>query len=135
MSVPCPEGEGLDEPALLDLSARFHDQHEADRGFAFRNQEPVVRGVRLVGRGRTPKPDHLGEVGAITDALDAAVGERDAYFDGGFVACAVVDGARLGPGATITGPALVQEPFTVLVVPPGATATLGDHASYELTLG
>jgi N-methylhydantoinase A len=134
MSVPCDEGADLAEAGLLDLAARFHDQHEADRGFAFRNQEPVVRGARLVGRGRTPKPDHLGEVGTVTDPTEATTGQRDAYFDDGWVTCPVIDGARLGPGAAVTGPALVQEPFTVLVVPPGATASLGDHASYELTL-
>jgi N-methylhydantoinase A len=134
MSVPCPEGDGLTDADLLALSERFHDQHESDRGFAFRNQEPVVRGARLVGRGRTPKPDHLGEVGGITDASTAVIGEREAYFDDGFVPCPVIDGSRLGPSATVSGPALVQEPFTVLVVPPGATATLGTHASYELTL-
>lgn len=137
MSVPCPPGLAtgtLSEAALLDLAARFHDQHEADRGFAFRNQQPVVRGVRLVGRGRTEKPDHLGEVGLLTDVGEATIGTRDAWFDDGFVPCPVIDGIRLGPGAVIEGPALVQEPFTVLVVPPGATAILGDHASYELTL-
>jgi N-methylhydantoinase A len=137
MSVPCPPdlvAGTRSEAALLDLAARFHDQHETDRGFAFRNQQPVVRGVRLVGRGRTDKPDHLGEVGAITTAGDATIGTRQAWFDDGFVPSPVIDGTRLGPGAVIEGPALVQEPFTVLVVPPGASATLGDHASYELTL-
>jgi N-methylhydantoinase A len=123
MSVPCPAD--LSNESLTDT----------DRGFAFRNQQPVVRGVRLVGRGRTEKPDHLGEVGTVTDAASAVIGSRDAYFDDGFVACPVIDGARLGPGAVVEGPALVQEPFTVLVVPPGARATLGQHASYELDLG
>jgi N-methylhydantoinase A len=135
MSVPFDEGGTLTEADLLDLAARFHDQHESDRGFAFRNQEPVVRGARLVGRGRTPKPDHLGEVGDVTDPTAAVLGERDAYFDDGFVTCPVIDGARLGPGAVVDGPALIQEPFTVLVVPPGSRATLGAHASYELALG
>jgi N-methylhydantoinase A len=39
----------------------------------------------------------------------------------------------LGAGATVTGPALIEEPFTVVVVPPGHQATLADHTSYELT--
>jgi N-methylhydantoinase A len=135
MSVPCPEGAELGDADLLGLAERFHAQHEADRGFAFRNQEPIVRGVRLVGRGHTAKPDHLGEVGSEGDASAAVIGEREAWFDDGWVTCPVIDGARLGPGATVTGPALIQEPFTVLVVPPGASASLGEHASYELTLG
>ena len=63
MSVPVPEGTALDEAGLLDLAERFHDQHEADRGFCFRSQQPLVRGVRLVARGTTPKPDHFAELG------------------------------------------------------------------------
>jgi len=51
MSVPVPEGTALDEPGLLDLAERFHDQHELERGFCFRSQQPVLRGVRVVARG------------------------------------------------------------------------------------
>jgi len=59
MSVPVPEGPDLGESGLLDLAERFHDQHQTQRGFCFRNQQPLLRGVRLVARGRTPKPERL----------------------------------------------------------------------------
>ena len=80
MSVPVPEGTALDEPGLLDLAERFHDQHEAERGFCFRTQQPVVRGVRVVARGCTPKPDHFAETGTVTDAQQAPKGTRAAYW-------------------------------------------------------
>jgi N-methylhydantoinase A len=132
MSVPCPEGESLDEAGLLDLAERFHTQHEADRGFAFRNQGPVVRGVRMTAVGRTAKPDHLGELGTVTDAAGARRGERPVYFGVEFVDTPIYDGTLLGAGASVEGPALIEEPFTVVVVPPGYRATLADHASYDL---
>jgi N-methylhydantoinase A len=135
MSVPVPEGERLDEPGLLDLAERFHDQHEAERGFCFRSQQPLVRGVRFVARGTTPKPDHFAEPGEVTDATRARKGTRPAYFGVEFVDTPVYDGPVLGPGATVEGPALVEEPFTVVVVPPGATARLDRLGNYELTLG
>ena len=134
MSVPVPEGVALDEPGLLDLAARFHDQHERDRGFCFRNQQPLVRGVRLIARGTTPKPDRLAPLGTVTDAAKAQRGSRPAYFGVEFVDTPVYDGSLLGPGAAVTGPALVEEPFTVVVVPPGATLTLDVHGNYELAL-
>jgi N-methylhydantoinase A len=134
MSVPVPEGTELGEASLLDLAERFHDLHEADRGFAFRNQQPLVRGVRLTARGYTPKPDHLGEAGTVTDPSRAALGSRAAFFGDGFVDTPVFDGAALGVGAEIAGPALVQEPFTVVVVPPGSTCRLAPHLGYELTV-
>ncbi len=132
MSVPVPEGTDLDEAGLLDLAGRFHDQHEADRGFAFRNQQPIVRGVRLTAHGATPKPDHVGEAGTTTDASTAIIGRRAVHFGEGLIEVPVVDGTRLAVGASVTGPALVEEPFTVVVVPPGSTCTLGEHLAYEL---
>jgi N-methylhydantoinase A len=134
MSVPVPEGERLDEPGLLDLAERFHDQHEAERGFCFRSQQPLVRGVRNVARGTTPKPDHFAEPGTVTDASRAVKGHRAAYFGTEYVETPVYDGPVLGAGARVDGPALIEEPFTVVVVPPGAHARLDDLGNYELTL-
>ncbi|HEV3451737.1 MAG TPA: hydantoinase/oxoprolinase family protein [Acidimicrobiia bacterium] len=134
MSVPVPEAEALGEAGLLDLAERFHDEHERDRGFSFRNQQPVLRGVRLVARGRTPKPDHLAEVGSIARSESARRDGRPVHFGDGFVDTPVYDGAVLGVGAEVRGPALVEEPFTVLVVPPGARARVDEQGNYELEL-
>ena len=134
LSVPIPEGVSLTTPGLLDLARRFHDRHEADRGFAFRSQEPIVRGVRLIATGVNPKPPHLGETGSVTDAAAARTGSRPVYFGVEYDDTPTYDGARLGAGATVEGPGLIEEPFTVVVVPPGATARLTDQAAYELTL-
>jgi N-methylhydantoinase A len=134
MSVPVPEGTALDEPGLLDLAERFHDQHEAERGFCFRAQQPVLRGVRVVARGITAKPDHFAETGTVGDATQARRGNRPAYWGDGFVDTPVFDGTVLAPGAEITGPALIEEPFTVVVLPPGATAHLGTTGSYEVNV-
>ena len=46
---------------------------------------------------------------------------------------AVYDGDQLTGGASVSGPALIEEPFTVVVVPPGSTARLDDLGNYELT--
>jgi N-methylhydantoinase A len=132
MSVPVPEGTDMTDATLLDLAERFHDQHESDRGFAFRNQQPIVRGVRLNARGSTPKPDHLGEPGGVTDIDEARKGSRPVYFGVEFVDTPVFDGSLLGVGAVVVGPALIEEPFTVVVVPPGMECRLAEHLSYEL---
>ncbi len=134
MSVPVPEGVALDEPGLLDLAERFHDQHESERGFCFRSQQPLMRGVRVVARGTTPKPDHLAETGALADASAAQRASRHAYWGDGFVDTPVYDGTELGAGATVVGPALIEEPFTVVVLPPDATATLDGLGNYVVTV-
>jgi N-methylhydantoinase A len=130
MSVPLPEAEHLAESHLLDVAARFHRLHEASRGYAFANQQPLVRGIRLVQRGRTPKPPVLAELGTVTEAVPT--GSRPVHFGEGFVDTPVYDGALLGPGAAIEGPALVQEPFTVVVLGPGDSLSLDEHGNYMM---
>jgi N-methylhydantoinase A len=134
MSVPVPEGVALDEPGLLDLAERFHDQHEAERGFCFRSQQPLVRGVRVTARGFTPKPDHFAEAGTVSDAAQATKTTRRAYW-GEWVDAPVYDGTQLGAGARINGPALIEEPFTVVVLPPDTTAELDPLGNYVIQLG
>src|SRR5436190_2091677 len=121
MSVPVPEGASLTDAGLLDLAGRFHAQHEADRGFSFPAQQPLLRGVRLVAKGVTPKPGRLAEPGTVSDADQARTSTRPVYFGTEFVDTPVYDGSVLGPGAALRGPALVEEPFTVVVVAPGSS--------------
>ena len=133
MSVPVPEGIALSDTTLLDLAERFHEQHLRERGFAFRNQQPLMRGVRIVARGITDKPSKLAEPGTVTNAADARTGTRPAYFEGGFIDTPTYNGAVLAGGATINGPALIEEPFTVIVVPPSMRAALDHEGNYRLT--
>jgi N-methylhydantoinase A len=134
MSVPLPEGESLSEDHLLDLADRFHRQHEASRGFAFPTQQPLVRGIRLVNRGSTPKPPVLADMGTVTHAADARTGTRPVHFGQGFADVATYDGAVLGAGAVVEGPALIEEPFTVVVLAPGDVARLDQHGNYDIAI-
>jgi len=132
MSVPTSADVAEDD--LIGLAERFHAQHEAERGFCFRNQPPLIRGVRLVARVATPKPDRFAVLGSVSDPAAARLGSRPAYFGVEFVDSPVYDGTVLADGVEIAGPALVQEPFTVIVVPPGARLTLDATGNYELHL-
>lgn len=134
LSVPCPEGLALTAGALPVLAARFHDVHEATRGFGFRTQDPLVRGVRLIGQGFTPKPQRTAALGSVTDAMHARTGTRAAWFGDRFVDAPRIDGQQLAAGAEIHGPALIEEPFTVVVLPPGARARLDEHGNYDVSV-
>jgi N-methylhydantoinase A len=135
MSVPLPEGESISDDHLLDLAARFHRQHEATRGFAFPTQQPLVRGIRLLSRGATPKPALLARLGDVTNVEDARTGSRGVHFGQGMIDVPTYEGAILGPGATVRGPALVEEPFTVVVLAPGDVAHLDVHGNYDIAIG
>jgi N-methylhydantoinase A len=133
LSVPCPEGTKLDEGDRQKLANRFHDLHESTRGFGFRENPPIVRGVRLIGQGFTPKPGRTAEPGTVSDPAKARKGSRPAYFGDGFVDTPLYDGPLLASGVEVEGPALIEEPFTVVVLGPGYRARLDDHGNYEVT--
>jgi N-methylhydantoinase A len=134
LSVPLPEGETLSEDHLADLADRFHRQHESSRGFAFPSQQPLLRGIRLVHRGTTPKPPVLAQLGDVTEAADARTGSRPVHFGRGFCDVPIYDGAVLGAGAVVTGPALIEEAFTVVVLAGGDVARLDEHGNYDISI-
>jgi len=133
MSVPCPEGTSLGAGGLPALADRFHDMHEATRGFGFRDNPPLIRGVRLIGQGFTPKPERTAEPGTVSDPERAHKGTRSAYFGDGFIDTPLYDGPQLASGVEIRGPAMIEEPFTVVVLGPGYRARLDEHGNYEVT--
>ena len=65
----------------------------------------------------------------------ALVGRRKAIFaaDGKLVNTPVYDGSKLGAGATIKGPAIIEEVTTTIVIEPRWTARLDVSGSYVLT--
>jgi N-methylhydantoinase A len=132
MSVPL-EQAALDAPGLLDLAERFHDLHQSDRGFSFRAQEPLLRGLRLAVRGVTPKPAKLAP--PIGESLVGERGARPVYFGTDFIETPVYDGLLQDAGTRIPGPALIEEPFTVVVLAPGTEAVVDDDGNYRVTVG
>jgi N-methylhydantoinase A len=71
------------------------------------------------------------------DASAARKGERPVYFPdaGGFVPTSVYDRYRLGVGDALSGPAVVEEEGSTLVVGPGAGARVAPSGNIVMTLG
>ena len=110
----------------------FHDLHESTHTFASRDEEPVLRAVRLQAVGATWKPALAAAERKGTKIADALMGERAAFFDDGFVATPVYDGDRIGFGHVLEGPAIVEERFTTIVLNPGDRAELDASGNYVI---
>ncbi|HKA15588.1 MAG TPA: hydantoinase/oxoprolinase family protein [Myxococcota bacterium] len=136
MAVPARTHEGrMSELDLAATVASFHDLHEELHAYAARDEEPVVRSVRVQTVGRTA-PLALGESAPADAPLARALrGRRPAWFGGRFEDTPVYDGDRVGAGHVIDGPAIVEERFTTIVIQPGHRAELDRFGNYEITLG
>jgi N-methylhydantoinase A len=136
MAVPAvTDADGRMQAGDLERTvAAFHDLHEELHAYAVREEEPVVRSVRVQTLGVTDKPALRQVAPASGPAADAIRARRPAWFETRFVDTPVYDGERLGAGHRIEGPAIVEERFTTLVLYPGQVAALDSHGNYEVTL-
>jgi N-methylhydantoinase A len=135
MPVAAVTRDGRMRAAELEATIeRFHDRHEELHTYAMRDEEPIVRGVRVQTLGVTQKPRLREYPRKRTPASRAIRAKRPAWFDGRFVDTPVYDGDKLGCGHAIEGPAIVEERFTTLVVYPGQRAKLDRLGNYVIEL-
>jgi N-methylhydantoinase A len=141
LTVEIP-GVRLSASSLPELQRAHADVYAAHYGYAEPIGAPLeatnwkleVRCVPPTTSGaRTPR---AGRPRGAADAREARKADRDVYFPEtrGFVACPVYDRYRLGEGSVITGPAIVEERETTVVVLPGDRAFVDAHANLMMDI-
>ena len=116
--VKLPPGPYTDESARAAMTAAFETEYV--RKFA--RFPPDVALEFVAARVSVRTAAHDGGMGSPSSGGGAVKAHRPAWFaeTGGFVDTPVHDRARLGAGDAFTGPALVEDPGSTLVVGPGA---------------
>ncbi|MFT3670687.1 hydantoinase/oxoprolinase family protein [Aestuariivirga sp.] len=112
----------------------FHRRHEELYTYAERHNAVEVVNIESTLYGRIDKPK-APKLKAGGTAAKAVKGYRKAIFDASGKASrtAIYDGARLGAGASVAGPAIIEEVTTTIVIEPGWTAKLDASGSYVIT--
>src|SRR6266852_88990 len=111
-------GGAIDASFLDRLAAAFHAAHRRTFGYDYAGQQKVefinfcVSGFGLIERPQLPKLSTRGRT-------PAPEGHRLVYFDGAFHDTPIYQRASLAPGASIAGPAVVEEFGSTTVVFPG----------------
>jgi N-methylhydantoinase A len=133
MAVPLTARNGhLTERELTATIERFHALHEELHTYAARDEEPILRSVRLTAVGVTDKPA-IPTIGR-SAGRPPVKGRRKAFFGGRFVVTSIYDGPRLRAGHRVKGPAIIEEPFTTIVLHPRQVATLDRYGNYRIEL-
>jgi N-methylhydantoinase A len=118
--VEVPSTGGEVAPEVLDaMVAAFHKRHDTLYGYSMPGAPIELINLRVSARGVTDKPQFSTVEAGGEDPSAAKRGERSAYFEGEFVEVPVFDALRLVNGNVVTGPAIVDQPTTTIVVPPG----------------
>ena len=115
------------EADLAGLQERFHQEHEQLYAWSSRSLAVELINLGVTAYGRLPKltlQPHTGPAGAIA----AGGSSRQVYFDRatGVLNTPVYDFAALPSEWTITGPAVIEQRFSTVLVLPGHVARI-DH--------
>jgi N-methylhydantoinase A len=114
-----------------ELVERFHALHRAEYGHDRPAEPPELTGVRLQTWVQVPQPA-VGSGGSAARRDAEPRTRRRAHLGYGFAETPVHRGAELAPGHTVTGPAIIEETFTTIVVYPGWEATVDDAGDYRM---
>ena len=135
MAVPLVSRDGtVGSKELAATVERFHRMHEQLHTYASRDEEPILRGLRIQAVGLSRKPVLPRAPRGQGATSGARKGKRRAYFENRFASVPVYDGGALRAGHEIKGPAIVEEVFTTLVVYPGHRARIDEYGNYRVTL-
>ncbi|MBL4929747.1 caprolactamase subunit alpha [Fuscibacter oryzae] len=124
----------VDAQSIGQIIAAFHKRHEQLYTYAEPNSTVEVVNIESTVYGVVEKPGRMS-IGAGASPDKALKGHREAVFtaDGKRIHTPIYDGTPLGAGATIHGPAVIEEVTTTIVIEPGWTARLDESGSYLMT--
>ena len=136
LSVPIPDGP-VDGRTAAALRSAFDRVYAHRYGYSDPQAavELVTAAVTVTGAG--PEVRLAEQPPGARDVAQARKPSRPVYFPEtrGYVECAIYDRARLPVGSTIVGPAIVEEPESTTVLPPGAQAEVDRWANLVVKIG
>jgi N-methylhydantoinase A len=113
------------------IAERFHQLHLEEHTYDRRDEDVMISALRVRSRALLSKPE-LRKIQSST-AQPKPSGTRQAYFGSGFVKAKLYDGPSIRAGQKIAGPAIIEEPFTTVVIPPRWSVKLDRLGNYVAT--
>lgn len=121
---------------LDGLATRFVERYEElyGAGAAYHQAGIDITAIRIDAIGTVTKPPLAREPVVDQSPAPARKGTRCAMFDGPWLDAAVYDQTKLRAGMRIGAPAIVESPFTTVVLPPGTTTVVDSYRNLVITL-
>jgi N-methylhydantoinase A len=119
---------------LKTAEESFHRVHDTLYGYSMPGAPLEMINLRLRASGLTDKPQFTPTPFVSADATPALKGTRQAVFAGEWSDTPVYDGMKFEHGFTVTGPALIEQVNTTILVPPGYRLVCDAYRNYVLHL-
>jgi N-methylhydantoinase A len=135
ITVPLESKRGTVKAEDLERSVQeFHASHEALHTFSNPEDPVFLMNLRLEAVVKTEKPPRQAPPSVGADPTNALRTTRPVCFEPeqGFTETPIYDGRRMGCGNVLSGPCVIEEPATTIVVYPGQTVRLTKLDHYEI---
>jgi N-methylhydantoinase A len=134
IEVPLPASRFNGPGDVAALVVAFHRAHEDI--FAIADTESGIEVVGWTASVKCRLREGMNASLVVTAVDDAIDGSREVYFPGaGRVTAKVRRFEAMKPGEVLAGPAIIESPFTTVVVDPGATAERRPSGSISIVPG
>jgi N-methylhydantoinase A len=134
MSIPVDVAALRSETGLAEIKDDFEARH--DKQFGFSLDAPLeIANLRVIGKGVVEGVSIEATEPGDSDPSHAHVDTTEVYFDGSYHDTPIYDRTELAAGNEISGPAIVVEDDSTVVVQPAYTATVDPYANLEITRG
>ncbi len=123
------KGFNLGDTVYL-LADAFHHRHESLYGYSMPGSSVEFINLRLTALGVTDKHTLSKYPYSSGDPSPALKGVRAAYFEGKFLETPVYNGLKLQYGNLVTGPGIVEQINTTIIVSPGYRLYCDEYNNY-----
>lgn len=123
-----------DAGAMEALVAAFHEAYE--REYTYRLDAGVeIIGIHMIASSEVGKLEIL-KLPVTGAALETAIkGRREVdYATEGVHEATIYDGTRLEPGMSFSGPAVIEDPGTTVVIHPANTVSIDDYGNIHIKI-
>jgi N-methylhydantoinase A len=139
VTVPIPP-QAFSDAEVIGEAFRRRYQSLYGVAAALKSGAPIaMTALKAIALSPTGARDTVADVRRTSADPDTAratepIGSRDVYWDGsGFADTPTYDGEKLGPGSSVSGPAVIDANFSTMVVHPGQVADVDDFGNIVLT--
>jgi N-methylhydantoinase A len=135
VTTPVPSGE-LTAASVASIAEAFNVVHKREYGVCSDAFPVAFVTLRVTGIGATVRPGHDSFSVAMHhegNGSGSIKERRQAYFGGRHHDVDVHDVSKLGVGEVITGPAIIEQPDGVIVLPPGSVGRTDRYENVVIT--
>lgn len=131
-TLPVLDKGAISRHDIARIQERFRAHHKHVYGYALEDTGIEIQSLRLSAIGKTDPPRFKPAPKGDAKSKAARKGRRKAWFGGERSEIPVFEGAGLKAGNEITGPAIIEEPTTTVLIDAGWKLWVDDMGSYLL---